>query len=216
MRDIVPAAVSWVVNAAVVASSAFSFAGLAQDRAPARDDGLLSIANDKLTLGLRTQGGSMVRLVLNDDPDKVNPMHTGLGHFVCVDGFGPVSPEERSAGLPGHGEAHSVPWEIVSSDKKNGVTTVSLSATVPVGQEKFRRTLRIVDGEQVVRIESELENLLAFDRPINWGEHATIGPPFLEPGRTAVEMSAVRGMTRSHSDQSANPPHRLASFKAFT
>ena len=194
---------------------ALAFSALAQDRAP-DDTSLLAISNDKLTLGVRTQGGAMIRMVLNDDPDKVNPMHTGLGHFVCVDGFGPVSPEERKAGLPGHGEAHRVPWEVVSSEKKNGVTTVAFSATLPMVQEVFRRTIRMVDGESVVYIESELENLLAFDRPVNWGEHATIGPPFLEPGKTVVEMSAVRAMTRSHEDQSQQPPHRLVSSRAFT
>ena len=51
----------------------------------------LTIANDKLTLGVRTEGGAMVRMVLNDDPLGVNALHPGLGHFVCVDGFGPVS-----------------------------------------------------------------------------------------------------------------------------
>ena len=77
---------------------------------PVQIDGrpALMISNDKLTLGVRTEGGAMVRLVLNDDPAAVNAMHAGLGHFVCVDGFGPVSPEERTAGLPGHGEAHQV------------------------------------------------------------------------------------------------------------
>jgi hypothetical protein len=67
----------------------------------------------------------------------------------------------------------------------------------------------------VIYIDSELESQLAFDRPVNWGEHATIGPPFLELGKTVVEMSAIRAMTRSHESQSANPPHRLASFKEF-
>jgi hypothetical protein len=57
--------------------------------------------------------------------------------------------------------------------------------------------------------------LLAFDRPVNWGEHATIGPPFLELGKTVVEMSSKRGMTRPWESQSANPPHRLASGKEF-
>src|SRR5262249_59852378 len=66
-----------------------------------------------------------------------------------------------------------------------------------------------------VYVESELESLLSFDRPINWGEHATIGSPFLELGKTVVEMSAVRAMTRSHESQSETPPHRLASFPAF-
>jgi hypothetical protein len=179
----------------------------------------LTIANDKLSLGMRSEGGAMVRLVLNDDPTAVNPLHTGLGHFVCVDGFGPVSSEERAAGLPGHGEAHLVPWTLVSSDKSGAapsrMTTVSFSATLPLVQEIFRRTIRVVDGENVVYIDSELENLLAFDRPVNWGEHATIGSPFLELGKTVVEMSATRAMTRSHDTQSETPPHRLASFKPF-
>jgi hypothetical protein len=46
------------------------------------------IANDKVTLAVRSEGGAMVRLVLNDDPAAVNPLHAELGHFVCVDGFG--------------------------------------------------------------------------------------------------------------------------------
>ena len=158
----------------------------------------------------------MVRMVLNDDAEAINPFHTGLGHFVCVDGFGPVSPEERIAGLPGHGEAHRVTWDVVSSEKTNGITTVAFSATLPIVQEVFRRTIRMVDGEQVVYIDSELESLLAFDRPVNWGEHATIGPPFLELAKTIVEMSATRAMTRSYESQSEAPPHRLASFKPFT
>jgi hypothetical protein len=179
------------------------------------------IANDKVTLAVRSEGGAMVRLVLKDDPAAVNPLHAELGHFVCVDGFGPVSPEERSAGLPGHGEAHRVPWDLVASGRTNaaggaGTTTLSFSATLPLVQEVFRRTIRIVDGENVVYVESELENLLSFDRPINWGEHATIGSPFLELAKTVVEMSAVRAMTRSHESQSETLPHRLASFKAFT
>jgi hypothetical protein len=195
---------------------ALAVSALAQD--PILIDGrpVLVISNDKLTLGVRADGGAMVHLVLKDDPNAVNPMHTRLGHFVCVDGFGPVSPEERKAGLPGHGEAHRVMWDVVSSETRNGTTTMAFSATLPIVQEVFRRTIRLIDGENVVYIESELESLLGFDRPINWGEHVTIGPPFLEPGKTVVEMSATRAMTRSYDSQSETPPHRLASFKPFT
>ena len=184
----------------------------AQSPQPLDGKPAFTIANDKLTLSIRAEGGSMVRMVLQDDPAGVNPLHTELGHFVCVDGFGPVSSEERAAGLPGHGEAHRVPWQLVSSDKN----AMSFSATLPIVQEVFRRTIRLADGENVVYIESELENQLGFDRPINWGEHATIGSPFLELGKTIVEMSATRAMTRSYQSQSAEPPHRLASFRPFT
>jgi len=177
---------------------------------------VFAIANDKLTLRVRTGGGSMVQLVLNDDRDAVNPLHTGLGHFVCVDGFGPVSSEERRAGLPMHGEAHQVTWDVVSSGKKDGTTGVTFVATLPIVQEVFTRTIRMVDGEQVIYIDSTLESLLGFDRPINWGEHATIGAPFLELGKTVVEMSASRAMTRSYESQSDTPPHRLAPSRPFT
>jgi len=198
---------------------ACAISALAQD--PVLLDGtpVLMISNDKLTLGVRTEGGAMVRMLLNHDPAGVNALHAGFGHFVCVDGFGPVSPEERTAGLPGHGEAHRVTWNVVSSERTTrgtGTTTVSFSATLPMVQEVFRRTIRLVDGENVVYVESELESLLGFDRPINWAEHATIGSPFLELGKTIVEMSATRAMTRPHQSQSAAPPHRLASFRAFT
>jgi hypothetical protein len=73
----------------------------------------------------------------------------------------------------------------------------------------------LVDGENIVYIDSELENLLGFDRPVNWGEHPTIGAPFLELGKTTVEMSATRAMTRSYDSQTENLPHRLVDFKEF-
>lgn len=174
----------------------------------------LTIANDRLTLTIRAVGGAMSRLVMSDDAEQLNPFHS-LGHFVCVDGFGPSSADERAAGLPMHGEANRVPWEVVSSGKQGSTTTVAFSATLPLVHEVFRRTIHMVDGEQVIYVDSELESQLAFDRPVNWGEHATIGPPFLELGRTTVEMSAVHGMTRSHESQEAGSRHRLASFKPF-
>lgn len=178
------------------------------------DSDFRTLANDRLALRIRSTGGAMTQLVLKDDPDQLNPLE-GLGHFVCVDGFGGVSREERAAGLPGHGEAHRVPWELASSQRAGTTLTVSFRAALPLVHETFRRTIRLVDGESVVYIDSELESLLSFDRPINWGEHPTIGGRFLEPGTTVTEMSASRAMTRAHR---VDPPdtHRLADFREFT
>jgi len=177
---------------------------------------VITLSNDKLSLALRAVGGSMVQLLLKDDSNHLNPFE-GLGHFVCVDGFGPVSKEEEAAGLPGHGEAHRVPWDIVSSGRENGTLTVQFNAALPLVHENFRRTLRMVDGESVIYIDSELESLLAFDRPINWGEHATISGAFLEQGKTVTDMSATRAMTRSYESEAVDPPdhHNLADFKEF-
>ena len=173
------------------------------------------LANDKLSLAIRTVGGAMVQLLMKDYAEPLNPFE-GLGHFVCVDGFGPVSKEEQAAGLPGHGEAHRVPWDVLSSDKQNGALTVEFAAALPIVHENFRRKITMVDGENVVYIDSELESLLGFDRPINWGEHATIGGPFLEQGKTVTDMyddyfasKTVRirigtSFTRSREDRFSN------------
>ncbi len=202
--------------ASVVLIAALGWAVAAQDEVVVDGRPSRVLANDRIALTVRSLGGVFSRIVLQDDADQMNPLQ-GLGHFVCVDGFGPVSPEERAAGLPGHGEAHRVPWDLTVWEKQNGVLTAGFSAALPLVQETFRRTIRIADGESVVYVDSELESLLGFDRPINWGEHATIGGPFLEQGRTLTEMSAIRAMTRSYESEAVNPPdtHRLADFKEF-
>jgi len=65
-------------------------------------------------------------------------------------------------------------------------------------------------------VQSELESLLAFDRPVFWAEHATMGPPFLEPEVTVVDMSAQRAKTRPYDPENEVMPHRLPFDKEFT
>jgi len=192
----------------------------------------LLLGNDKLELTVLTTGGSFADLVLRDDPDKLSPLWNparlareagqpsrfgfSFGHFVCVDGFGPVSKEEQAAGMPGHGEAHTQRWEVRASEKKGNTLTVTFTTHLPLVQENFTRTIRLVDGESVVYVESELENLMAFDRPVLWAEHGTIGSPFLEPAKTVVDMSAQRAKTRPYERGSRGLPHRLANGQDFT
>jgi hypothetical protein len=189
----------------------------------------LVLSNGKIELTVLTDGGALANLTLRDDPEKMSPYwnpiryarETGakrpgnaVGHFVCVDGFGPVSAEEKDSGLPGHGEAHTLAWETRLARKEGSTGAVTQSVKLPITQEIFTRTLRIVDGENVVYVQSELESLLGFDRPVNWGEHATIGSPFLEAGVTVVDMPAKRAQTRP--DKPGALPMRLASGRDFT
>lgn len=189
------------------------------------------ISNEKLELTILARGGSLASLVLRDDPERINPFwnpirmareagrkppsRSHLGHFVCVDGFGPASTEEQAAGLPYHGEARRQPWTLRFARKQGRVLTVTFLTVLPLVRERFTRTFRLVDGETVIYVESELENLLAFDRPICWAEHVTIGSPFLEPEKTFVDLSARRCHTRAYSTDAESPPPRLASGRAF-
>jgi hypothetical protein len=173
------------------------------------------LANSKLEIKVTTKGSTLASVTLVDDAEKLNPLWNpirmarelgrpaaqfdgGAGVFVCVDGFGPVSKEERAAGLPGHGEAHTEVFSM-HPDRQGATTVVTMTATLPLVEENFTRTFKLNDGENVVLVESELENLLGFDRPVNWAEHATIGSPFLEPGVTVVDFSGTRSQTRPYT-----------------
>ncbi len=190
------------------------------------------LANGAIELLVLPKGATLANLALLDDPEKLSPMWNparmareagqksgfgdGTGHFVCVDGFGPVSAEEQAAGLRGHGEAHRLPFEVRRFGKQGATTALELSTTLPVVQEHLTRTVRLVDGENVVYVHSRLESLLGFDRPVFWAEHATIGSPFLEPGVTVVDMPATRAKTRPYEPRERGLPHRLPSDKEFT
>lgn len=192
----------------------------------------VAISNDRLELVVTLTGGALASVTLKDDSAKLNPLWnpsrmqrelgqkpgTGgaTGHFVCVDGFGPTSPEERAAGLPVHGEAYRQPVEIKTFSQDGGVTALAFESKLPIVQEVFRRTIHVRNGEQVVWVDSELESLVGFDRPACWAEHATIGSPFLEPGQTVVDMPAVKAKTRVHPAGQGPVPRRLASDREFT
>lgn len=189
------------------------------------------LENDKLELTVLTQGGAMANLVLKEDSEKLSPLWNparlareagkkqregggGMGHFVCVDGFGPVSPEEEAAGLRGHGEAVAQAWDTVQFGKSGNATTLVMRANLPIVQEILTRRTTMVEGENVIRVDSELESQLAFDRPAVWAEHATIGSPFLAPLITVVDASAGHSQVRPYPEN--EPHHRLASEKNFT
>ena len=214
-------------------------AGLALGQGPAVKEAAfegqpaLVLSNQKVEFTVTVLGGSLARAALRDGPAGLNPLwepvrmarelgkdtkfQGSTGHFVCVDGFGPVSPEERAAGLPGHGEAHRQQYQVVRSGAEGNGVVVSLEALLPIVQEKFTRTLRLVEGESVVYVESRLENLLGFDRPVNWAEHATVGSPFLAPGETVVDVSGTRSMTRPYpAARAGQVERRLQSGAEFS
>jgi len=190
------------------------------------------LSNGTLELTVLPRGSTFARVVLADDPEKLSPLwdpvrmareagekpepDSAQGHFICVDGFGAVSPQEKAAGLPFHGEAHGSVFAVRVYGKNSGTTTLTLSAKLPITQEIFTRTVEMVAGENVVYVESKLQSLLGFDRPAFWAEHATISPPFLEPAVTVVDMSAQRGKTRPYDDDNGGLPHRMPSGKDFT
>ena len=188
--------------------------------------------NGRIELTVLQEGGAFVSLTLSDDAERVNPMWDSfradreqgraervggsVGHFVCVDGFGPVSEAERAAGLPFHGEAHGLAWATEFAAEAGGAAILRQAVTLPRVRETLRREVTLRAGENVAYVRASLTSLLDFDRPVNWAEHATIGSPFLERGTTVVDLSANRALTRPREQASRNGlAHRLLGGREF-
>jgi len=73
-----------------------------------------------------------------------------------------------------------------------------MQSVLPLAQETLTRTIEAADGESVIYVTSRLESALTVDRPVSWAEHATIGPPFLEPGKVVVDMPATNCRVRPY------------------
>lgn len=186
--------------------------------------------NDKLELTVLIRGATLANLVLRDDARKLSPYWNAdraqraagsspstpagaLGHFLCLDGFGAPSDEERAAGMPFHGEANAQQFETVPEPGgSTGVLNVKLKTHLPLAQENIVRTITLLNGENVVYVNTEVENLLAIDRPISWAEHATTGPPFLSPGNTIIDIPGTKCRVRP---QKAGSTGKLAYEKDF-
>ena len=125
-------------------------------------EGMASIEldNGKVRLVVTNPGGSFASFSLSSG-NRLNPIwdparmsreaggrartNTSTGHFLCVDGFGPVSADEQRAGYPGHGEASRLPWEVLESTP----ASIGFRLRLPIVQEVLRRKVTLAPGEQI-------------------------------------------------------------------
>ncbi len=108
-----------------------------------------------------------------------------MGHNLCLDLFGGPSEEEAAAGMSVHGEASVASYTIT---KEAGA--LRAVAGFPEARLRFERRIRLTGA--VVRFTEIVENLAAWDHPVAWTQHVTLGPPFLERGQTQFRAPATR------------------------
>lgn len=110
-----------------------------------------------------------------------------MGHNLCFPFWGNPSASEAAAGMTFHGETGVALWKQISS----GDDSLSVAADLPESQTRFMRTVRV--RGPIVWFEETAENASAWDRPVGWCEHVTLGPPFLEKGVTLTDASLTLG-----------------------
>ncbi len=111
-----------------------------------------------------------------------------MGHNLCLYLFGGPSPEEAAAGVRIHGEAGVLRWDFEAT-----ATGLLARCVLPLSRLTFERAISL-DGHRV-NIHETVENLEAFDRPTAWTQHVTLGPPFMDRGKT--EFYANGGLVGS-------------------
>ena len=206
------------------AATAFSQSASSLNDGTFRGQPAWMLSNGLIRVTVMAQGGHLaeIRLVSTDPKVNLNPMLTPpegetprgyMGHLLCFPSYGPASPDERAAGLTSHGEAGQVAW----SKNKHEVTPEGLSfwysADLPKTQYRVERIVRIPNGKRIAQIEEWVENLAPYDRPINWMQHATVGAPFAEPGKTVLDMSAARGqVTTGRREEPSLKPGSLVEW----
>ena len=135
---------------------------------------------------------------------RYGPLATGkllsglVGHNICLDYFGPSSPEEAKQGLSIHGEAPSSRWRKAGLRSTQRRLALTLAVRLPVAGLSFRREITLRKGESVVYFKETVVNEHMADHFFHWTQHVTLGPPFLSARDSSVAISATRGKTYPH------------------
>lgn len=129
-----------------------------------------------------------------------------MGHLLCFPSFGPPSSDDEVKNMLGnHGEAPIVEWKQIKVDRAADRVTLWYAADLPRTHYKVERALTLRKGESAIHVEEWVENLASYDRPMNWVQHATFGPPFIEPGKTYYDVSGTKGEVTSGASNSLQP-----------
>ncbi len=123
-----------------------------------------------------------------------------MGQFLCFPHFGASSRAELANDYGQHGEALAVEWKQQKVETRKDGVTLWYAADLPKTQYRVERAITLPSDETVGYVEESVENLTLFDRPMQWVQHITFGPPFLELNKTYVDASVAKAVVRSNQE----------------
>ncbi len=148
-------------------------------------------------LGIETAGGAIVDFHLKALP--LNPFtweeaggapNRLRGHFICFDRWGAPSEAEKVNGMPFHGEAPRVVWQVTAKT----ADTLTMHARLPMANLEIHRTVKLQGA--VATVQETIKNIGPLGRVYNLVQHPSIAPPFLDE-TTVVDSNARKGFSQS-------------------
>lgn len=123
-----------------------------------------------------------------------------MGQFLCFPQFAASSPAEFRQDYGQHGEAIAVEWKKQKVDSRKDGVTLSYAADLPMTHYRVERTILLPADETVAYVEESVENMAVYDRPMQWTQHITFGPPFLELNKTFADGSIAKVLVRGGAE----------------
>ena len=173
-----------------------------------KDRASLVFKNASAQLVIDLAGGSYRELRFLDQ--TLNPLNWGqprpgntdpkvIGHFLCLDRWGPPSAAEGANGMPYHGEAGRVLWQVDEAvHEHDGIGHASMSASLPMAGLRITRSIQFAPEQAVAMIHETVTNQNKLGRPYNMVQHPSIGPPFLTEN-TVVDANGRKGFAQGGS-----------------
>mgnify|MGYP001212547054 FL=1 len=90
----------------------------------------------------------------SNTPNAEPPMEPrSMGHFLCLDRWGPATEAELGHGMGWHGEATRVWWTLdQKAIKKDGYLNAAMSAELPLAGLKVTRSLRMGEKQSIFTV----------------------------------------------------------------
>jgi hypothetical protein len=242
------AVIGATLGAAAIPTGAAAATHLSQTRLHGRD--ALTISNGRMQLSVLPGGGFIgeVRLTSGRARADINPMRVPhyptidpynftyardgaaygtdvqarlmsgyMGHFTCFPQFGNQPEEFKSADYSQHGEALTVKW------RREPSADLVMSADLSRTQYRFQRSIKMLPDETVATVTETAENLMISDRPLQWVQHVTFGPPFVEKNKMFADASVDQvmlgwgdGATLADWPSSVNEKGAMHDYRVFS
>lgn len=146
------------------------------------------LENSKMVLKVNLSGGAYSDFHLKDKP--LNPINWKtanpeeppfMGHFLCLDRWGPPSDGEKANGFGHHGEVITQDWKLQEQIQRGeNISGCKMSCQLPMAGLQIIRKIELSENEPVFQVTEEVENLNKFGRMYNMVQHVTLAPPFLD------------------------------------
>lgn len=154
-------------------------------------------------------GGGFIEFRMNDK--SLNPLNWEVssdsrpgnpvsprpqGHFLCLDRWGAPSKAELAKGIPFHGEAPHVRWQIKEAlSNRVGQLNAAMTCALPLAGIEVERKIELEANSAVLVVSESVKNVGSLGRIYNVVQHPTIAPPFLNES-TIVNSNASFGFSQ--------------------